>query len=69
MYVCVLYAQVGHGLVHTYIRTPHSVHTVGSRLSNIICPPHMCQINQVLDKPGRIVYSLVMGIHNGVLVK
>ena len=26
----------------------------------------MCQINQVLDKSGRIVYSLVMGVHNRV---
>ena len=68
-YVCMCITCTGGTRTSPYVRTPHSVHTVGSGLSDIICPPHMCQINQVLDKPGRIVYSLVIGIHNGVLVK
>ena len=29
----------------------------------------MCQINQVLDESGGIVYSLAMGIYNRVLDK
>ena len=42
--------------------TKQYIYTVGSGLSDSICSPQMCWINQVLDKSGRIVYSLVMGI-------
>ena len=38
--------------------------TVEFGLSDDICSPYMCQIKQKLDKSGKTVYKLVMGIHN-----
>ena len=45
------------------------MNTVESGLSDDICSLGMCQINQELSRSGRIMYSLVMGIHNRVLDK
>ena len=38
-----------------------------SGLSGGISSSLMCQMNQVFGRPDRIVYSLVMGVHNRVL--
>ena len=45
------------------------VYTVGPCLSTTFIPHKMCQINQVLDNPGKFVHRVMVMIHSGVLDK